>query len=66
MLYNLLYLCLGFRAAVWADEGSTGHDVEAETPQNEQGPSPGVRLHQQLEERVKGEGGQTDAGEAQS
>lgn len=66
VLYNLLYLCLGFRSAVWADEGSAGHDVEAETSQNEQGTSPGVRLHQQLEERVKSEGRQTDAGEAQS
>lgn len=51
--------CLG--AALRTDEGSARHNVKAETPQDEKGPPPGVPLHQQLEERVEGEGGESDA-----
>lgn len=48
------------------DEGSARQNVEAEAPQDEKGPSPGVPLHQQLEERVEGEGGESDARQGHS
>lgn len=48
------------------DESPAGYNIEAETPQNQKGTSPGVHLHQPLEERVECEGGQADAGERQS
>lgn len=50
---------------LWVDESPTRYDVKAEAPQDQQGPSPGVHLHQQLEERVESKGGEADAGEGQ-
>lgn len=52
-----------FRATPGADQGAAGHQVQAEAPQDENGPPPGVLLHQQLEERVKSEGGESDTGQ---
>lgn len=51
---------------LWADQNAACHNVEAEAPQDQQGPSPGIHFHQQLEEGVKSKGGETDAAESQS
>lgn len=66
LLLLLFYLCRCFRAPLQTDQRPAGYNVEAESPQDQQGPSPGVRLHQQLKERVESEGGEADAGEPQS
>lgn len=52
-----------FRATPGADQSAAGHQVQAEAPQDENGPPPGVLLHQQLEERVKSEGGESNTGQ---
>lgn len=66
LLLLLFYLCWCFRAPLRTDQRPAGYNVEAESPQDQQGSSPGVRLHQQLKERVESEGGEADAGEPQS
>lgn len=35
-----------FRATPGADQSAAGHQVQAEAPQDENGPPPGVLLHQ--------------------
>lgn len=56
-LLSHIFWCFG--AWQCADEGSARHNVEANAPEDEKGPSPCVLLHQQLEQRVEGKGGES-------